>query len=86
MLGECWLIHVNEVVRVDFLCNNVVTQEVGRSAYVAGVDHLLFTLPSLKKFVVVYNGFKVFVKVWKGNKLFLLSGPADLESPLIVDV
>ena len=49
-------------------------------------DDLLFPLPSLEKFVVVYDRFQVFVKIWKGNKLFFLSGPADLESPLIVDV
>ena len=42
-------------------------------------------MPSLEYFVVVYYGFQVFVKVWKGNKLIFLCGPADLKSPLIID-
>ena len=72
MLGECRLIHVNEVLCVDILCNNVITQEVGSSAYVLGVDTFLFALSSLENFVVVYDGLQVFVKIWKGNKLFFL--------------
>ena len=86
MLCEGWLIHVNKVVCVDFLLNDVVAQEVEGGTYNASVDDLLFPLSSLEKFVVVYDRFQVFVKVWKGNKLFLFIGPADFESPLIVDV
>ena len=51
MLCKGRLIHVNKVVCVDFLCNDVVAQEVGSGTYIASVKDLLFPLLSLEKFV-----------------------------------
>ena len=86
MLREGRLIHINKVLCVDFSCNDVVAQEVGGCTYIASVNDFLFPLPTLEKFVVVYDRFQICVKICKGNELFLFSGSADLEGPLIVDV
>ena len=50
-----------------------------------GTLQALITFCLRCQLVVVYDGFQVFVKVWKRDKSIFLCGSTNLKSPLIFD-
>ena len=55
MLCEGRLVHINKVLCIDFPSDDVVAKEIGGCTYIASVNYFLFPLPTLEKFVVVYD-------------------------------